>query len=123
MPRTKKSRKIDSTILAALISSAAVIIAGIIGPTLNKRCSGSFKKEIVRQIDKYDNQPGKTVVQKSRPESGENNAYDPFVYITKTGKSYHSKNCSYLKKSKIKIKLSEAKRRGFKPCSRCKPPQ
>ncbi|MGD2087161.1 MAG: hypothetical protein PVH61_13340 [Candidatus Aminicenantes bacterium] len=123
MPRVKKSRKIDSTILAALISSAAVIIATVIGPALNKWCSGFSNKEIPRQVDKYDNQPGKTVFQNPGQESGKNNAYDPFVYITKTGKSYHSKNCSYLKKSKIKIKLSEAKRRGFKPCSRCKPPQ
>lgn len=47
----------------------------------------------------------------------------PYVYITKGGKKYHEEGCSHLKKSKIRIRLSEAKRRGFKPCSRCNPPQ
>ena len=48
---------------------------------------------------------------------------DPYVYITKTGKKYHREDCSYLRKSKIKTKLSEAKRRGYKACSRCNPPK
>ena len=48
---------------------------------------------------------------------------DPYVYITKTGKKYHRETCSYLKKSKIKIRLSEAKRLGYTPCSSCKPPR
>ena len=125
MPRAKKSKKNDSNILTAVMGAAAVVIAaiiGVIGPALNNWCSGSANKEVVRQTDKYDIQPGKTMVQKPGQVSGENNADDPFVYITKTGKSYHGKNCSHLKKSKIEIKLSEAKRRGFKPCSKCKPP-
>lgn len=46
---------------------------------------------------------------------------DPYVYITETGKKYHIESCSYLKESKIKIRLSEAKRRGYKPCPRCQP--
>ncbi len=43
------------------------------------------------------------------------------VYITKSGSKYHLSNCSYLSKSKISIDLSEAKEKGFTPCSRCKP--
>ena len=43
------------------------------------------------------------------------------VYITKTGSKYHTSSCSYLSKSKINIDLSEAKEKGFTPCSRCKP--
>lgn len=46
---------------------------------------------------------------------------DVAVYITKSGKCYHSQGCSYLK-SCIKTTLSEAKSSGLKPCSRCNPP-
>jgi len=44
------------------------------------------------------------------------------VYITKTGKKYHRWDCRYLRKSSIPISLTEAKRRGYKPCKVCKPP-
>jgi len=44
------------------------------------------------------------------------------VYVTRTGNKYHRGSCSYLRKSKIPMKLSEAKKR-YGPCSRCKPPQ
>jgi hypothetical protein len=43
------------------------------------------------------------------------------VYITQFGKKYHTSNCSYLSSSKISIDLSEAKAKGYTPCSRCKP--
>lgn len=43
------------------------------------------------------------------------------VYITRRGKSYHKDGCSSLSRSKIPISLEEAKLRGFKPCSRCRP--
>ena len=49
-------------------------------------------------------------------------ADDPIVYITKTGKKYHTATCSYLRQSKIPIELSEAVERGYTPCSRCDPP-
>lgn len=44
------------------------------------------------------------------------------VYITNTGEKYHQSWCRYLSKSKIPITLSEAKARGYTPCSRCNPP-
>lgn len=47
---------------------------------------------------------------------------DVTVYITKTGKKYHSDGCRYLSKSKIPISLSNAKM-GYEPCSVCNPPQ
>jgi hypothetical protein len=46
----------------------------------------------------------------------------PTVYITKTGKCYHSGSCQYLKKSCIPVSLEEAVRLGKVPCSVCKPP-
>jgi len=42
------------------------------------------------------------------------------VYVTRSGKKYHKGSCSYLRKSKIPMKLSEAKVR-YGPCSRCGP--
>lgn len=45
------------------------------------------------------------------------------VHITKTGEKYHSAGCQYLKKSDISISLSDAKSRGYTPCSKCHPPQ
>ncbi|MEA4964176.1 ComEC/Rec2 family competence protein [Lutispora sp.] len=46
---------------------------------------------------------------------------DKTVYITNTGKMYHADGCSSLSKSKIPIKLSEAKAKGYGPCSKCNP--
>jgi hypothetical protein len=46
---------------------------------------------------------------------------DPTVYVTKTGSKYHTAGCSYLKKSAIPMKLSEASV-SYSPCSRCNPP-
>lgn len=45
------------------------------------------------------------------------------VYVTKTGKKYHRKDCQFLSKSRVPLALDEAKNRGFTPCRICKPPQ
>jgi len=45
------------------------------------------------------------------------------VYITKTGDKYHADGCRYLVKSKIAITLTQAKTRGYSPCSVCNPPR
>lgn len=45
------------------------------------------------------------------------------VYITKTGEKYHKSGCRYLARSKIPISLSNAKARGYTPCSVCNPPE
>ena len=44
------------------------------------------------------------------------------VYITKSGKKYHSANCSSLRKSSIPIDLKDAVGRGYGACSKCNPP-
>lgn len=48
-------------------------------------------------------------------------ALNQTVYITKTGKKYHSENCSSLSSSKKSIELSEALDKGYTPCKNCKP--
>lgn len=47
---------------------------------------------------------------------------EPTVYVTRTGSKYHNDGCRYLKKSKIAMTLSEAKRLGNTACSVCRPP-
>ncbi len=42
------------------------------------------------------------------------------VWITKSGKKYHTEKCRYA--GQIKVTLDEAKRKGLEPCSICKPP-
>lgn len=43
------------------------------------------------------------------------------VYVTNTGEKYHRDGCRHLRKSKIAIKLSEAKAQGYTPCKVCRP--
>ncbi len=44
------------------------------------------------------------------------------VYVTRTGKKYHSAGCQYLSRSQIPMSLSDA-RMSYDPCSRCNPPE
>lgn len=44
------------------------------------------------------------------------------VYVTSSGKKYHSPGCSYLRGSSIPMKIGEAVAAGYTPCSRCSPP-
>ena len=54
----------------------------------------------------------------SRYKSNQTASDDVNVYVTKTGKKYHKYGCSYLRKSLIPIKITEAAYK-YKPCSRC----
>jgi energy-coupling factor transporter transmembrane protein EcfT len=45
------------------------------------------------------------------------------VYVTSTGTKYHLDGCSSLQESKMEIVLSDAKKQGYSPCSRCHPPE
>ena len=42
-----------------------------------------------------------------------------YCYVTSSGTKYHRNGCSYLKKSKTKMTVQEAKDCGYSPCSRC----
>lgn len=44
------------------------------------------------------------------------------VYITTSGKKYHTGNCRSVKKSKIPISLPDAVAKGYEPCKLCHPP-
>lgn len=56
------------------------------------------------------------------PEAAYAASGDTIVFRTKTGKSYHTENCSSLKKSSFEVTLLEAVNMGLTPCSKCHPP-
>lgn len=47
---------------------------------------------------------------------------DRIVYVTKTGKKYHLEGCEALSRSKIEMRLGDA-RLQYAPCSLCNPPE
>jgi hypothetical protein len=53
----------------------------------------------------------------------QNQTKEQTVYVTKTGKKYHTATCRYLAKSKIPISLKDAEAKGYTACSVCRPPK
>jgi hypothetical protein len=51
------------------------------------------------------------------------NSQTQTVYITRSGKKYHSDGCRYLAGSKIAISLKDAKAKGYTACKVCHPPE
>jgi formylglycine-generating enzyme required for sulfatase activity len=103
---------------------------GVVGPS--GRGSGigfrlCMENELVEpsEVDYSDDGKYKSGIVETQPDFDSRRFIDtdPIVYITKTGKKYHREGCKYLGYSKIRIKLSEAKRKGFTPCPECKPPK
>ena len=54
--------------------------------------------------------------QESQTQENEQSAT---YYVTDSGTKYHISGCSYLKKSRNAISLSDARAKGYTPCSRC----
>jgi competence protein ComEC len=84
--------------------------------TASKSSSDSGNKTVVVPVPV----PSKEEITPAPVQPSKN---DVTVYITDTGDKYHKDGCRYLKKSKIPIKLSEAKAKGYEPCKVCAPPQ
>ena len=89
-------------------------------PEEEKKLSPEEENEIFKEI--FGEKLGIT-----KTETKETISTEPkreiIVYITKTGKKYHRSGCRYLSRSMIPISLSDAKSRGYTPCSVCKPPR
>ena len=64
--------------------------------------------------DKEDEKDTTSTTVKETEESNSD-----FCFVTASGTKYHKDGCSYLKKSKTKMTVDEAKRSGYSPCSRC----
>lgn len=67
--------------------------------------------------------PAISITAHPRPPTGIITQNEVTVYVTKTGAKYHTGSCSYLRKSKIAMSLSDAKAAGYTACSRCGPPR
>jgi len=88
----------------------------------------SCQRQPAGQIDLQRTIQGvdKSIEQKehrAEPVSDVSEALSDTVYVTHTGKCYHQGFCSSLSRSKIPMSLAEAKDKGFRPCSRCHPPE
>ena len=79
---------------------------------------GNLKTEMVQVFNDY--QELAKQVKKGIWINEPNGNGKVWVWITKSGKKYHTENCRYAK-NKIKITLEEAKRKGLEPCNTCHP--
>lgn len=89
----------------------------IVFKTDGKKLSTSFIKVVHSSAGSYSRpkqSSGLTTNQKSNSSGSKG-----YVYITRTGTKYHKGNCRYLRSSKVKVKLSQAKAKGLEPCSVC----
>ena len=77
----------------------------------------SERLDVIEQAMARIEQAKPTTVDQANAEPAD----DVTVYITRTGKKYHKAGCSYLRKSAIPIKKSEAIGQGYTPCIRYKP--
>jgi hypothetical protein len=82
-------------------------------PTKSKANSGENKAEALQSKD--------ATIEKTGIK--QNTVSAQTVYITKTGAKYHKSGCTYLKYSSIPVSLEDATKRGYTPCSVCKPPK
>ncbi len=80
-----------------------------------RKPEGIFRLDIVSQLTLAGNYRELTPLSRA--------ADTTIVYRTKAGRKYHQKLCPSLRKSKIKITLSEARNLGLQPCKRCNPPE
>jgi len=67
-------------------------------------------------------QPAPTDTPTPQPSLKPPSSQDPMVYVTATGKKYHTAGCRYLPKRSRAITLSQAKVQGYSHCKVCKPP-
>ena len=109
-------------IICSVILASGVYF-GLRDSQLRSAPQPSWRSEAVA-IDEHGNKskvPSYEELVGTNPKQ-QKDAEDPIVYITRTGECYHRGNCGYLRRSKIPMKLSQAKNR-YRPCSRCGPPR
>lgn len=104
------------------------IVATSDGSAITWNCSPSESWQAGEPTGSSIGSTGSTTSQSAVVENSDDAASpdtdaDVAVHITNTGTKYHAAGCRYLKDSDIEVPLSEAKDRGYTPCSVCKPPQ
>jgi ketosteroid isomerase-like protein len=78
-----------------------------------KRLIGPVLFVLLASIAAFCDLPAKAAAQTNAEQT---------VYVTRTGKKYHTVGCRYLKSSQIPMKLKDAVNAGYTPCSVCRPP-
>ncbi len=58
----------------------------------------------------------------TRP-SGDTQTDETVVYVTPHGRKYHRRDCQHVRSGATAMSVEEAKKRGYTPCTRCKPPE
>ena len=96
------------------ITCAVIVAFGAYFGLKGNQPQPAFQTYSETSSSNYDNSPSSFAAKA--------NESDSIVYVTRTGQCYHNGTCSYLRKSKVPMKLSEAKMR-YRPCSKCGPPQ
>ena len=73
--------------------------------------------ENTTEASPHTKEPTEKDTDSERPSEKTNNS--SVCYVTSSGTKYHKDGCSYLKKTKTKMTVQEAKDCGYSPCSRC----
>lgn len=110
-PTLKAIINVLQTIIA-IVLIIVVIVNNVDLPSSNKSSVTIHPETTAVIIEDVDN------VSVQQAEDDEASIY---VYITDSGEKYHRLGCQYLRNSCHEITLSKAKRRGYTPCSKCRP--
>ena len=116
-----KLQKIGATIYRTDQNGTIIFTSDSKTMTIDKKASNI--KEQAPPKDAKTKDAKTTTTKKSNiisTQPSENN--NTIVYITPSGKKYHTASCRTLKKQKQAITLKEAKTKGYKPCKVCCPP-
>lgn len=89
--------------------------------TVDKNASPIKQNAPPEKAPKYESADDGVQSRSSAPLSAVSDETADVVYVTNTGSKYHRDGCSYLKKSKNEITLSDALKKGYEPCSKCRP--
>ena len=103
-------------------TDTGTVVASSDGNNISLKTTDSSNQSVKAQSSTSKNKSEKTTINKKSDSTIDISAKkSKTVYITKTGKKYHSDGCQYLKKSQIAIDKDEAESRGYTPCSKCSP--
>jgi endonuclease YncB( thermonuclease family) len=66
--------------------------------------------------------PAKPGPAKTAPSPPPAAATDATVFVTPNGEKYHRADCRHVSANSAAVTVAEAKRRGYRPCAMCRPP-
>lgn len=131
-PESIQNRKVDTpqistytivpTVTASPTLSPAVTVKGTatVKPTATIKATTKIKATVKPTTSSKTTSTSSKATSKIKASTS---IKSTTVYITDTGKKYHTSGCGYLSRSKHAISLKDAKARGYTPCSRCHPPK